>query len=154
VVDASRLSQVVLGVGAGGLVLAVLGLIRPWPSVVAAAIAAVGAAYGVELGVGPGTVDEWAPLVAAGLFVAAELGFWSMEPSASRAERTVVVRRLLFLAAAALGVALAGTVLLYVASGASGGIGLESLGVAAAVAALAIVAVLARRARESGSAHA
>ena len=134
--------------------LAVLGLIRPWPSVVAAGIAGVGAAYGVELGVGPRTVDEWAPLVAAGLFAGAELGFWSTEPSAAPAERTVVVRRLLFLAAAALGVALVGTVLLYVASGASGGIALESLGVAAAVAALAIVAVLARRARESGSAQA
>jgi hypothetical protein len=148
------LSQVVLAVGAGGLVFAALGLIRPWPSVVAAGIAVVGAAYGVELGVGPRTVDEWAPLVGAGLFVAAELGFWSMEPSAGRAESAVVLRRLLFLAVAALGVALVGSVLLYVASGASGGIGLESLGVAAAVAALAIVAVLARRARESGSAQA
>jgi hypothetical protein len=154
VVDASRLSELVLGIGAAGLVLAGLGLIRPWPSVVAAGIAVVGAAYGVELGLGPRTVDEWAPLVAAGLFVSAELGFWSIEPSAARAERAVVVRRLLFLAAAALGVALVGSVLLYVASGASGGIALESLGVAAAVAALAIVAVLARRARESASAQA
>jgi hypothetical protein len=96
-------------------------------------------------------VDELAPLVAAGLFVAAELGFWSIEPSAALPERAVVVRRLLFLAAAALAVGLVGSVLLYAASGASGGLRLESLGVAAAVAALAIVALLARRSRESGS---
>jgi hypothetical protein len=151
-VDSSRLSEVVWGVGAAGLALGVVGLVRPWPSVVAAGIAVVGAAYAVALGIGPRTVDEWAPLVAAGLFLAAELGFWSMEPSAARPEPAVVVRRLLFLIAAAFCVGLVGTVLLYIASGASGGIGLESLGVAAAVAALSIVALLARRARESGSA--
>ncbi len=147
--DAPRLSQLVWGVGAAGVALAVIGLVRPWPLVVAAAIAVVGAAYAVAFAVGPRTVDEWAPLVAAGLFLAAELGFWSIEPSAARRERAIVVRRLLFLAVAALGVALIGSVLLYVASSASGGIGLESLGVAAAVAALSIVALLARRARES-----
>jgi hypothetical protein len=137
-----------------GLALAVLGLIRPWPSLVAAAIAVAGAAYAVELSLGPATVDSWAPLVAAALFVAAELGFWSIEPSAARSERAVLVRRLLFLAASALAVGLVGSVLLYAASGASGGIGLESLGVAAAVMALGIVAFLARRSRESGSARA
>jgi hypothetical protein len=140
-----------VGVGAAGLALALAGLIRPWPSVAAAGIAVVGAAYAVALGVGPRTVDEWAPLVAAGLFVTAELGFWSIEPSAALPERAVVVRRLLFLAAAALAVGLVGSVLLYAASGASGGLGLESLGVAAAVAALAIVALLARRSREPDS---
>jgi hypothetical protein len=148
------LSEVVVGVGAIGLALAVLGLLRPWPSLVAAAIAAVGAAYAVELGLGPRTVDAWAPLVAAALFLAAEIGFWSIEPSAARPDRAVVVRRLAFLAASAFTIALVGSALLYATSGASGGIGLESLGVAAAVAVLAIVAVMARRSRESGSARA
>jgi hypothetical protein len=152
--DAPRLSELVVAIGAAGLALAVVGLIRPWPSLVTAAIAAAGAAYAVKLSLGPRTVDAWAPLVAAALFVAAEVGFWSIEPSAARPERAVVVRRLVFLAAAAFTVALGGSALLYATTGASGGIGLESLGVAAAVLALAIVALLARRSRESGSARA
>jgi hypothetical protein len=147
------LSELVVGIGAAGLGLGALGLVRPWPSVVAAGIAVVGAAYAVELSLGPETVDRWAPLVAAALFVAAELGFWSIEPRAASPERAVLLRRLLFLVVAALSVGLLGSVLLYAASGASGGIGLESLGVAAAVVTLAIVALLARRSRESGSAR-
>jgi hypothetical protein len=152
--DAPRLPELVVGIGAAGIALAVLGLVRPWPSLVAAAIAAAGAAYAVDLGLGPRTIDAWAPLVATGLFVAAEVGFWSIEPCAARPERGVVVRRLVFLTAAAFTVALVGSVLLYATTGTSGGIGLESLGVAAAVLALAIVALLARRSRESGAARA
>jgi hypothetical protein len=134
--------------------LAVLGLLRPWAWLLAGAIAAAGAAYAVELSLGPRTIDAWAPLVAAALFVAAELGFWSIEPCTARPERAVVVRRLVFLAASAFVVALVGSVLLYATTGASGGIGFESLGVTAAVVALAIIAFLARRSRESGSAPA
>jgi hypothetical protein len=147
------LSELVVGIGAVGLALGALGLVRPWPSVVAAGIAVVGAAYAVELSLGPETVDRWAPLVAGALFVAAELGFWSIEPCAACPERAVLVRRLLFLVVAALSVGLLGSVLLYAALGASGGIGLESLGVAAAVVTLAVVALLARRSRESGTAR-
>lgn len=153
-VDASRLSELVVAIGATGIALAVLGLVRPWASLLAGAIAATGAAYSVELSLGPRTIDASAPLVAAALFVAAELGYWSIEPCTARPERAVVVRRLVFLAASAFVVALVGSVLLYATSGASGGIGLESLGVAAAVVALSIVALLARRSRESGSARA
>jgi hypothetical protein len=152
--DASRLSQLVVAIGATGLALAVLGLLRPWGWLVTGAIAAAGAAYAVELSLGPRTIDAWAPLVAAALFVAAELGFWSIEPCTARPERAVVVRRLVFLAASAFVVALVGSVLLYATTGASGGIGFESLGVTAAVVALAIIAFLARRSRESGSAPA
>ena len=144
-----RLPEVVVAVGAVALALGVLGFVRPWPGLVAGAVATTGAAYAVALGLGSREVDEWAPLVAAGVFVAAELGFWSIEPSAASSERVVVVRRVLFLVAAAFVVGLLGSLLLYVASGASGGVGLESLGVAAAVATLGVVAVLARRARSS-----
>jgi hypothetical protein len=144
-----RLPEVVVAVGAVALALGVLGLVRPWPGLVAGAVAMTGAAYAVALGLGSREVDEWAPLVAAGVFVAAELGFWSIGPSAASSERVVVVRRVLFLVAAAFVVGLLGSLLLYVASGASGGVGLESLGVAAAVATLGVVAVLARRARSS-----
>lgn len=151
--EATRLPELVVGIGAAGLALAAVGLVGSWPSVVAAAIAVVGATYAVELSLGPRTVDRWAPLLAAALFAAAELGFWSIEPAAARPERAVLVRRLLFLAAAALAVGLVGSVLLYAAAGATGGLGLESLGVAAAVMTLAIVAWLARRARESGLAQ-
>jgi hypothetical protein len=110
-------------------------------------LAGVGAGYAVLLGLRSGSVDSRAPIVAAGLFVAAELGFWSLEPLHARAERIVVLRRLLFIAAGGLGAALIGSLLLVAAAEGSGGVGLEAVGVLAAGLTLGIVAFLAARSR-------
>jgi hypothetical protein len=89
-------------------------------------------------------------LFAAALFVAAELGFWSLEPRL-RAGAVVRVRRVLMIAMFALGSALVGSLILVASAGVGGGVGVEALGVLAAVAVLALIAALAARARDSTS---
>jgi hypothetical protein len=110
-------------------------------------IAGVGAAYAVFLGLRSGGVDANAPAVGAGLFVAAELGFWSLE----RTLRAVLVRRVLFIALSGLVSALVGSLILVASAGVSGGVGVEALGVVAAVAILGVIATLAVRARTSAT---
>jgi hypothetical protein len=136
----------VAGVGATGCALLVFALATRWKSSFPAGLAAVGAAYAVFLAVRNSAVDAGAPAVAAALFAAAELGFWSLERTPSRSDRAVLLRRVGGLAAGALLTALAATFVLVVATGASGGVGLEAAGVAAAVLAVATIARLSARA--------
>jgi hypothetical protein len=110
-----------------------------WSAGIAAAIALAGAAYGVYLGFRGGAVDGWAPLVAAGLFLAAELGFRAIEPQTADVGREVVSRSAVWLLAGTVATAVTGALLLVVAGSATAGLWLEALGVAAAVAALALV---------------
>jgi hypothetical protein len=146
-----RLPQVVAGVGALGWTIAALALAGRWPSLLPWGLVGVGAGYTVFLGLRSGSVDARAPVVAAALFAAAELAFWSVEPREGPSERAVLVRRLALVAGGALGTALVGALLLVLVAGASGGLALEAIGVLAAVLTLAIVAVLAARARDSTS---
>jgi hypothetical protein len=138
-------------VGAAGLALAAVALVGRWPQLLPWGLAGVGAAYAVYLALRPGTVDPRAPIVAAVLFGAAELAFWSLEPHPARAERTVVVRRLALIGVTALGAALLASLVLVVAASTSGGVLLEAVGVVAAVATLAVVALLAWRWDDSTS---
>jgi hypothetical protein len=137
----------VAGAGLAGLALFGVGLAGRWPSLLVLGLAGVGAAYAVFLALRTGGVDANAPAVGAGLFVAAELGFWSLEPRL----RTVLLRRLVFIVLLGLGSALVGSLILVASAGVSGGVGLEALGVVAAVAVLGAIAVLAVRARGSTS---
>jgi hypothetical protein len=137
---------VAAAVGVAGWALLAFGLATRWTSSVPVGLAGVGAAYAVFLAVRNGAVDARAPAVAAALFVVAELGFWSLERSPSRSERAVLLRRVTGLAAGAILTALVGTLVLVLATGASGGVGLEAAGVAAAVLAVASIARLASRA--------
>jgi hypothetical protein len=137
---------VVAAVGAAGWALLAFGLATRWISSVPVGLAGVGAAYAVFLAVRNGAVDARAPAVAAALFAVAELGFWSLERSPSRSERVVLLRRVTGLAAGAVLTALVGTLVLVLATGASGGVGLEAAGVAAAVLAVAAIARLTSRA--------
>jgi len=91
-------------------------------------------------------VDGWASAVGAGLLLAAELAAWSIEHDARiREERTMVVRRVLLLAALVGGAALLGFVLVAAAAvSASTGIALTAIGVAAAVASVAVMLRLLR----------
>ena len=135
----------VAAVGVAGWALLAFGLATRWTSSFPIGLAGVGAAYAVFLAVRNGAVDARAPAVAAALFAVAELGFWSLERSPSRSERVVLLRRLTGLAAGAILTALVGTLVLVLATGASGGVGLEAAGVAAAVLAVAAIARLASR---------
>jgi hypothetical protein len=145
-VASDRLPEVVGVVGVAGGALMAFALLTRWRSVFPLGIALVGASYGVFLGIHNGPVDQWAPAVAAALFVAAELGFWSLERSPSRSEGAVLLRRVGGLAGAAVLTALIGSLVLVVATGASGGVPLEAAGVGAAVLAVAAIARLASRA--------
>jgi hypothetical protein len=145
-VAGDRLPAVVGGVGVAGSVLMTFALATRWRTVFPIGIALVGASYGVFLAVRNGAVDRWAPGVAALLFVAAELGYWSLERSPSQSERVVVLRRIAGLAGSAIVTALVGALVLVVATGATGGVALEAAGVAAAVLAVAAITRLASRA--------
>jgi hypothetical protein len=134
---------------AGGTALAsfVAALAFRRPGLVAWAIALCGTEYAVVLGFRT-TVDRWAPLVAAGLFLAAELGYRAAESADPVPESEVVVRSAFWLLGGVLVSIALGSVLLAAAGGADAGLGFEALGVAATIAALAfLVAVVARAAR-------
>jgi len=145
-VSSDRLPAVVGGVGTVGGALMAFAFATRWRNVFPFGIALVGASYGGFLAIRNGAVDRWAPAVAAALFVAAELGYWTLERSPSRSERTVVLRRLAGLVGGTVVTALIGSLVLLIATGAAGGVLLEAAGVAAAVLALAAIARLASRA--------
>ena len=145
-VASDRLPAVVGGVGTAGGALMAFALATRWRTVFPFGIALVGASYAVFVAVRNGAVDGRAPAVAAALFAAAELGYWSLERSPSRSEGAVVLRRVAGLVGAAAVTALLGSLVLLLATGASGGVGLEAAGVAAAVISVAVIARLASRA--------
>ena len=94
----------------------------------------LGGEQALRLALGPGTVDPWTPVYAAGLLLTGELAWWSIEPRVPAwSDVAVVLRRL-------------GTIVGVCAAGAPlrGGVGLELVGVVAAAAALAVVATVAR----------
>jgi hypothetical protein len=117
-----------------------------WRSAFPAGLALVGASYAVFLSIRNGAVDAWAPAVAAALFAAAELGFWSLERTPSPSERAVLLRRVAALAGSVVLTALLGSLVLVLTTGASGSVGLEAAGAAAAVLAVAAITRLAARA--------
>ncbi len=140
-----RLPVVVAAVGAAGCALIALAFVARRPAVFPVGLAGAGAAYGVFLSLRSGPVDVRAPLVAAALFVAAELGYSSLDRSVVPSERAVVVRRVAGLAAGAVGTGLLGSLLLVLTTGVGGGGALEAAGVGAAALTLAAIAVLASR---------
>jgi hypothetical protein len=141
-----RVPELVAGVGVAGCALVAIALVLRRPSVLPVGLAAVGAAYAVFLGLRNGSVDAGAPAVAAALFAAAELGFWSLERADARSERRFALRRVVALALAALFTALVGSLVLGLTTGVGGGVALEAVGVAAAALTLSAIAVLASRA--------
>jgi hypothetical protein len=135
----------IVGVGAASLLLLAAGVAVRRPALVGAAVAVCGAEYAVFLGFRGGTVDRWAPLVAAALFVGAELGYRAAEPSNPAPEPDLIVRSILWLVGGVLATTALGPVLLAAAGGAEAGLGLEALGVVAAATALVIVVALVAR---------
>lgn len=144
-VASERLPAVAGGVGVVGALLMVFALATRWKSAFPFGIALVAGSYAVYLGIHNGAVDQWAPAVAAALFASCELGFWSLERSPSRSESALLARRIAGIASGAVVTALVGALVLVLATGASGGVGLEAAGVAAAALAVAIIARLATR---------
>ena len=140
------LPELVATVGTAGCALVLVSLVFRQPSAFPFGIAGVGAAYALFLSLRNGDVDARAPAVAAVLFVATELGYWSLEGGVSRSERAPFVRRAVGLALAALLTAFVGSLVLGLTTGVGGGVALEAAGVAAAALTAAAIALLASRA--------
>ncbi len=143
---AERLAWLVGATGAAAVALLTVAVVfrsrvlLPW------ALVGLGAQYALWLELRGGRIDERAPVVAAGILLAAELGYWSLERTArGRAAGELAARRLLvilgLLCGALLvcaGILAAGTVAV------RGSAAVEAVGVAAAVGVLALVWRLAR----------
>jgi hypothetical protein len=135
-----------LALGAAGVLWVAIGLATRWNGPLVVGIASLGAEQAVRLATGPGKVDPWTPVYAAGFLLAAELAWWSIEPRVPAWwEPEVVVRRVLAIAACCVGGAvLAVVVVLAAGAPLHGGLALELVGVVAAVTAIAVVAAAAR----------
>jgi hypothetical protein len=142
-----RLQAVIAAAGGLSLLFFVGGVALRSPALVAWAVGLGGAEYAVFLGFRT-TVDRWAPLVAAALFLAAELGCRASESADPAPEGEVVLRGVFWVVGGVLAATALGSILLAAAGGANAGLGFEALGVAATIAALAfLVGVVARAAR-------
>jgi hypothetical protein len=141
------LQQVGVRVAAIALVALVAALVLGWSSLLPASLLLLGGIYAAELGVDDAALDGASPVFAAGLYVTAELGYWSLEERERvRAEPGEGLRRAGFVAALGLGALLIASVLLVVVDAIrAGGLAVDLLGAAAAAAALLAVVVLARR---------
>jgi hypothetical protein len=108
------------------------------------ALALIGVQYASWLEIGTHALDQRAPVVGAGLLLAAELAFDSLEPELGPATSTAALARLIVIAAVLLvSVGVDAIVLGATSIPIGGGIALTAVGVTAAVMALALVFKLA-----------
>ena len=135
-----------LALGGAGVLWLAIGLTMRWNGPLVVGIASLGAEQAVRLASGPGKVDPWTPVYAAGFLLAAELAWWSIEPRVPAWwDADVLGRRLLAIAGCCVGGALlAALVVLAAGAPLHGGVTLELIGVAAAVTAIGVVAAVAR----------
>ena len=125
-----------------------LGLGARWPGALGLALAVLGGEYAVLFEAEGARLDRVTPAYALGLFLVAELAFWSIERRVPAWSDPVVFElRLARLAIACAAAAVVAALIVVDASAISGGggFGLEALGVAAAVASLLLLAGLVRR---------
>lgn len=117
------------------------------PSLVPVAAIAVGGLYGAELAISGAPLDIVTPAVAAGLFLAVELGYWSIEERGRwLGEAGDALRRSALVAGLAVSALLVSSVLLAFADAVrAGGLALDLLGAAAAAAVIAAVVLASRR---------
>jgi hypothetical protein len=139
-----RATLVAAFVAAGSLA---AGLILKRPFVIPAAICVLAAPYVAALGFEIDGIDTRAPLLAALLFVVAELAYWSLELRGTLADEPgTYLRRVALLAALAVVTIAGGTVVLAVVEGVeAGGIAIDLIGAVAAVGAIALLALAAVR---------
>src|SRR3954451_842622 len=147
--EADRVALLVLALGAGAVVLMVFGLAVPRPSALLGSLVGIGASWSLSAwtrcsGAPGGTI-----LAAAGIFVAAELAYWSLEQASVPDEPELLARRAGGLALRAAGAVVpVSFALAALGLHAGGGLMLEAVGAAAAVALLALVLLLARAGHE------
>jgi len=142
-----------LGVGTFGVVLVAVGLAARLTAAITVGLAVVGGTYATVLVVESAPLDRRAPIIAAALVLAAELGWWSLElrariaPEAGSHLRTLARSLMLALGAYAVGAVL----LALVDVARTSGLVIEGFGAAAAAALLAVALLVGRgRAPEDG----
>lgn len=140
-------------VTAVALVALVAAVVRCWPVLIPAAVALVAAGYGVELAVDDASLDLAAPAVAVGLFLAAELAYWSID---ERVRATGApgqgLRRAAVFAMGGVALFLVASALLALVDEIRGrGVALDVLGALAAVGVLVAVLLTARSQPSRGS---
>jgi hypothetical protein len=139
-------------VGIAFLVL-VAGLVLVGPSLVPVSAFIVGGVYGAELAISDAPLDAAAPMVAAGLFLAVELGYWSLDErgrwqsEAGAAPRRAALVALLAAAAALVAAGLG----VFVDAVQTTSLAVDLVGATAAAALLVAVLLLARGQSSSGS---
>jgi hypothetical protein len=133
-----------------GLLALVAAIVLGWSGLVPVSVVALGAAYATHLAVDDPGLDARAPLVAAGLLLAAELGYWSIEErDRVRGEAGDGLRQLGLVTLLVVGGLAVSAALLAVADlTRTQGLAIDLLGAAAAAGALLVLALVARRPRE------
>ena len=145
-----RGSEEVRTVGARVAILALLvlvaGIVLGWPRLVPVSLVLLGGLYAGQLRADGVALDGSASVVAAGLLVTAELGYWTLEEREGvEAEPGLATRRLVVVALLGIGSLLVAEALLVVADLIRvSGLALDIAGAAAAAAALGAIVVLTR----------
>ena len=142
---AERVALLMLALGLAGTLLLVYAIAAPNPGAIVPALAGVAAAWSASAWTRGSGAPGGTVLAAAGIYVAAELAYWSLDQASVADEGELVARRAAGLAARA-GAALWVVAIVLAALGlhAHGGLLLESVGVLAAVGLLVVMWVLAR----------
>ena len=140
-------------VAAVAFIALVAAIVRGWPALVPVAVTLVGGTYAAELAVDDAPLDLAAPAVAVGLFLAAELAYWSLdERSRSGGDAGIGLRRAALVAASGVAIFVASSGLLVVVDEVRArGLALDLAGVLAAVGVLAACLATARGQSSSGS---
>jgi hypothetical protein len=123
------------------------GLVLRLPITIPVAICVLATPYVAALGFEIDGLDTRAPLIAAALFVVAELAYWSLELRGTLADEPgTYLRRVALLALLAVVTVTGGTVVLAIVGAiAARGVAIDLLGAAAAVGAIALLALAAVR---------
>jgi hypothetical protein len=137
-------------------VLALLALVASlalgWPALLPVSLVGLGGLYAAQLAVDDATLDGAAPLFAAGLLAAAELGYWSLEErEPATASPGEALRRVGFVALLVLAASVVAGVLLAVVDGVrAGGLAVDLVGALAAALVLTVVVGAHRAGRATG----
>jgi len=140
-------SGILVSLGMTALAPLVISLVTGWPGGIGWSLAVLGAEYLLPIFFRAGSLDVWAPMVAVGFLLIAELGWWSWElrlPSLD--EPAIYIRRALLTVGVGLIAVVFGAALLGAASLVTfAGLPMQTVGTVAMVALLSLVAVLALR---------
>jgi hypothetical protein len=147
------LQEVGVRVTAVAFLALVAAIVLARPVLVPAAAVLVGGVYGVELALADAPLDVAAPAVAAGLLLAAELAYWSIEERQRwKGQAGEGLRRVAVVAILAAGAFMVAACLLAVVDAVSArGLALDVAGAVAAAAVLLTILVLARAQPSKGS---